>query len=354
MKKKRGNKIFVVIAALSLVTVVAIVASVSQKTSSQTFLIIDGNKVDEKEYRCAMFSARDDILAQMNKSGDPRMIWNAQTDLVVPYEMVAERAIQILREYYAVSSLAVEYGYLESAGFGALTEQLKKENEYRAAAIAAGEPVTGLVSYDLDQYIQYRMDAIRRQYCQDAGNPGMDISETELRQQYEQDKGSLYTQADDLYLSYIEIDTNSMELSEQELIVLETEVELLRQKAVACGSLQEALTQFPNLRQYCAKLAIGGNEYAAYAKSYATLLCYADGLQTGDISDMISEYGTIFLIECTERVKNDYVPFESLTSVLEQSVRNQRYDCMIQERIFQSKIEYDAEKLYQYTGQQLR
>lgn len=108
------------------------------------------------------------------------------------------------------------------------------------------------------------------------------------------------------------------------------------------------------IRQYCAKLAIGGNEYAAYAKSYATLLCYADGLQTGDISDMISEYGTIFVIECTERVKNDYVPFESLTSVLEQSVRNQRYDCMIQERILQSKIEYDAEKLYQYTGQQLR
>ena len=354
MKKSVVIKIFVAIAVLSLVTVVAIVAFVSQKTSSQTFLIIDGNKVDEKEYRCAMFSARDDILAQMNQSGDPKLIWNAQTDIGVPYEMVAERAIQILREYYAVNSLAVEYGYLESAGFGTLTEQLKRENEYRAAAIAAGELVTGLTSYDFDQYIQYRMDAIRRQYCQDAGNPGMAISETELRQQYEQDKGSLYTQADDLDLSYIEIDTNAMELSEQELLELEAEVELLRQEAVECGSLQEALTQFPNLRQYCATLAIGGNEYAAYAKSYAALLCYADGLQTGDISDLISEYGTIFLIECTKRVKNDYVPIESLTSVLEQSVRNHRYDCMIQERILQLKVEYDAEKLYQYTEEQLR
>lgn len=165
MKKSVVIKIFVAIAVLSLVTVVAIVAFVSQKTSSQTFLIIDGNKVDEKEYRCAMFSARDDILAQMNQSGDPKLIWNAQTDIGVPYEMVAERAIQILREYYAVNSLAVEYGYLESAGFGTLTEQLKRENEYRAAAIAAGELVTGLTSYDFDQYIQYRMDAIRRQYC---------------------------------------------------------------------------------------------------------------------------------------------------------------------------------------------
>ena len=74
MKKSVVIKIFVAIAVLSLVTVVAIVAFVSQKTSSQTFLIIDGNKVDEKEYRCAMFSARDDILAQMNQSGDPKLI----------------------------------------------------------------------------------------------------------------------------------------------------------------------------------------------------------------------------------------------------------------------------------------
>lgn len=345
------RKIFVTL--ISMMALVAVILGTTKFFSQKIFLTIDGSNVSEEEYRWAMFSARNDILAQMGADGGSQITWNVQTDFGIPYEMVTERAIQILQEYYAVASLGVECGYLRSVGFGELTENLEEENEKRIAAIADKEFITGLARYNLDQSIQYRMDAIRRQYCEDEGNPGMYVSEADLRQQYEQDKANLYTQADDLDLHYIEIDTGDMNLSGKELVDLEDEVYLLRQEAVNCASLQEALLKFPDLKQYYSTLEISGNEFAVYARSYTTLLGYAESLQTGVISDVINENGTVFLIECAKRMKNDYIPFENLTSVLMRSVRNRRYNCIIQERIAQTKVEYDTEKLYQYTLRQL-
>ena len=59
------------------------------------------------------------------------------------------------------------------------------------------------------------------------------------------------------------------------------------------------------------------------------------------------------MIECTARVKNDYVSFENAFSMLERSVREDRYNDLIQERIAQQTVMYDADMLYRYTKQQL-
>ena len=45
--------------------------------------------------------------------------------------MAAEQAIHILQEYYAVSTLAVQCGYLENADFDELKKELEEENKNR-------------------------------------------------------------------------------------------------------------------------------------------------------------------------------------------------------------------------------
>ena len=344
-KKKLAMTIFACGAAM-----IAVIAAIMRNASlGQMFLKIDGNSFGEEAYNWAVFSARDDVLlsdstSENEDSGDISESF---------YEDVAERAVKILQEYYAVSSLAVECGYLQDPSFTALMEELEEENEKRRADIADGQVVTGLASYDLDQYIQYRAETIRRQYCADSSNPGMDITESEMRQRYEKDKTVFYTQEDDLDLYYIEINTGEMRMSAQEAEALESEVAILREEAVECGSLKDALEKAPELRQYCNILSVDGAEYASYARTYVDLLSYAEGLDTGDISELINENGNIFLIECTARVKNDYVSFENAFSMLERSVREDRYNDLIRERIAQQTVMYDADMLYRYTKQQL-
>lgn len=365
MKKKRNRakvtgKKSVKENRLLRITVIAVVTLVcavlmffTLNAQNKVFLRLDGIEVREEEYRWAMFSARNDVLAELNARGVLQVAWNEQTDLGMPYEMVAERAVEILKEYYATASLAVECGYLKDSSFESLKNELAAENEGRAQAIAAGEIITGLSSYDLNQYIQYRASAIRRQYCDDDANPGMNVTEEDMLQLYERDKQALYRQEDDLELRYIEIYTGTMALTEKEHAELEQEVEILRQKTVTAGSMEEALEEAPGLLMYYQTLEIDSGSYAAYARAYSDVLSYSEELQTGDVSAVISESGWIFLIECAERVKHGYLSFESLISTLKRSVQEDRYDAIIDERSTQIEAIYNARKLYLYTAEQL-
>lgn len=352
INKNRVWWVFLVVLVVVACVLISVFALDSGR-GNKVLLTVDGTEIHEEVYRWAMFSARNDVLAEHTRNGISPVYWNTPTSLGMPYEMVAERAVEILRENYAVSSLAVERGYLEDASFEALSDQFKSENKDRAEAISAGKIITGLSGYDLNQYIQYRASALRRQYCDDDNNPEMNITEEEMRQRYDQDKDSLYVQEDKLDLRYIEVYTDSLELSEKKIAELEEEVDDLRQAAAEWGSLEEALEQVPSLQKYYQTATIDEESYAAYARSNEDLLYYAEDLQTGDLSKLINENGRIFLIECVKRVKNGYIPFETLTSVLKRSLQEQKYDVLIENRTTRIEAIYDAEKLYRYTAKQL-
>src|SRR5690606_8241153 len=126
--------------------------------------------------------------------------------------------------------------------------------------------------------------------------------------------------------------TDSLELSEEKRAELEAEVRDLRQAATERGSLEEALKQVPGLQKYYQTATIDEDTYAAYAGSHEDLLYYSEDLQTGDLSKLINENGRIFLIECVERAKNGYIPFEKLTGILERTIQEHKYDELIEKR----------------------
>lgn len=316
---------------------------------SRPLLVVGGYEVSREEYRWAMYQARDDVLSEHSAHGITSIEWDVSTRLGMPYEMVAQRAVEILCEYYAVSTLAVERGYLEDAGYEALTRELEEENRLRSEAVASGGIVTGLSSYDLEQYIEYRTSALRRQFCDDESNPEMTVTQQEVRQRYEADKATLYTVEDTRKLRFIEI----RDVPEEQAEALEAQVLQLRERTAQCGSMAEAVNEMPQLQEYYQELTIDSDSYAAYARSYGDLLVYAQELDTGDVSQVICCNGWIWLIECVERIENDYASYESVAAVVERSIREQRYDALVAQRAAQMEIGYDAAELYRYTARQL-
>lgn len=350
-KTRFGKKQAAIILWAMIAAVLAVLVAFGAKAyrNDRPLLEVDGYKISREEYSWAMFAARDDVLSVHAAAGISPIQWGTETELGMPYEMVAEQAVQILREYYAVSALAEERGYLEDGSFTALQEQLERENRQRAEAIAAGEIITGLSSYDLEQYIAYRTAGLRRQFCDDDRNPEMLVTDDEIRRRYETDKASLYIMEDSLSLNYIEIFTAEEEAS----AAWEADVRLLRQAVLDGSSLEEAVKSMPRLQEFYQELRMDGENYAAYARGYADLLAYSAKLQTGDVSEVICEGGVIFLIECIERIDNDYQPLENVYAVVERSIQEERYDALIAERTQQIKAAYDAADLYAYTAQRL-
>lgn len=318
---------------------------------AQPLMTVAGFEISQEEYRWAMYAARDDVLSEHSANGISPIRWGEETALGMPYEMVARRAVEILREYYAVGTLAVERGYLEDAGYDAMVRQLEANNQERSKAIASGQVITGLSSFELEQYISYRASGLRRQFCDDETNPEMALTEEDVRRRYEEDKADLYNMEDSVQLSYIEISDGNLQA--EEVSSLEQEVRQLRMAAVECGSLKEAVSQMPRLLEYFREMTMEGESYASYARTYGDLLALSEELDSGEVSEVISRSGRIWLIECVERVDNDCQPFESVASVVKRTIQEERYDALIAQRTEQMEAEYDAERLYRYTAEQL-
>lgn len=308
-------------------------------------LEVGGFRITEEEYLRAMYQARSDILSDHAAVSHSLTDWSAETPLGDPRRLTMERALEILTETYAIDTLAVERGYLSEAGYEAMKRDMEQVNEKRQEALDSGAVITGFPSFTMDDYITYRASSLRLQFCTDPDNPEYPVTRQELRQRYEADRDNLYRQPDSMELVFVLIDGADSE-PEQAL-------KALREKALETADLTGALEAFPGLKPYYQEISVDPGSYGVYARSHGDVLVWADELQPGEISRVFRQDDRLCLIQCLARADHQYVPLEEVQSIVEQSIRESRYDALITERMEQMEVHGDLEKLYRFTAEQL-
>ena len=312
-------------------------------------LEVAGFRVTEEEYLGAMYRARSDVLSEHAAAGISLMDWSKETALGDPCERTAERTLELLREYYAVSTLAVERGYLAGAGYDAMLEDMERINRQRQEALESGAVVTGLRKFTPEDFLTYRASNLRLQFCSDPNNPENQVTPGEIRERYEADKGKLYLLPDELELGFLLIQTTP-----EEARALQPELEQLRQSALEMGGLIPALEELPRLKDHYAEITVDRGTYSVYARSHGDILLCAEGLGTGDISQVFHQEGWLCLVECRRRTEHNYVPLEEVQSVVIQSIRESRYDALIAQRMADMEVDTDLKALYRFTAKQFR
>ena len=131
-------------------------------------LEVAGFRIDREEYRQVMYRARNDVLSDHAAAGHSLKDWTAETPLGDPIRLTMDRAIEILTETYAVSTLAVERGYLADAGYDALVRELEDINRRRQEALENGDMVTGIPSFTMGDFLDYRASSLRLQRSEGA------------------------------------------------------------------------------------------------------------------------------------------------------------------------------------------
>lgn len=312
-------------------------------------LEVAGFRVTEEEYLGAMYRARGDVLSEHAAAGISLTDWSKETALGDPCERTAERTLELLREYYAVSTLAVERGYLAGAGYDAMLEDMERINRQRQEALESGAVVTGLRKFTPEDFLTYRASNLRLQFCSDPDNPENQVTPEEIRERYEADKGNLYLLPDELELGFLLIQTTP-----EEARALQPELEQLRQSAMEMGGLIPALEERPQLKDHYAEITVDRGTYSVYARSHGDILLCAEGLQTGDISQIFHQEGWLCLVECRQRTEHNYVPLEEVQSVVLQSIRESRYDALIAQRMADMEVDTDFKALCRFTAKQFR
>ena len=298
--------------------------------------------ITEEEYLQSMYQARNDVLSDHAAAGISLTDWSEETALGDPCQLVMERALEILTEYYAVSTLAVERGYLADAGYDALKQDLEEINRQRQEALDAGEKITGLPNFTMEDFLTYRASNIRLQFCNDPANAENQITPEEIRQRYEADRDTLYDQPDSLELAFLVTNHASDDL--------EQAFQLARER----GDLAAALEDMPQLKAYYQEISVNPENYAVYDRSHSDVLACAAGLETGDISEVFRQDGWLCLVQCLQRTVHQYIPLENVESVVVQSIRESRYEELIAARMENTEVRGDLQALYRFTAEQFR
>lgn len=304
-------------------------------------LEVAGFRIGQEEYLRAMYEARNDVLSDHAAAGISLTDWSAETALGDPVMLTMDRTLEILAEHYAVSTLACERGYLADAGFEAMKRDMEEINRKRQESLDSGGVVTGFVNFTMDDYISYRASGIRLQFCNDPANPENEVTREEILQRYEADREGLYRQPDSVELEFLVLTGDIEGLQE------------LRSLALEKGSIAAALEEMPQLREYYQEISVTPDNYSLYARSHGDILAYAQGLDTGDISEVITADSWQCLIQCRQRTVHQYVPLEDVESIVIQSIRESRYDALIAERVENTQIRGDLDRLYRFTAEQL-
>ena len=308
-------------------------------------LEVAGFRIGEQEYLQAMYRARNEVLSDHAAQGISLRDWERETPLGDPRELTVQRALEILAEYYAVSTLAVERGYLADAGYDAMLRELEQTNQQRKEALASGTIITGIPSFTVEDYLTYRSSGLKLQFCSDPDNPEYAVTPEEIRQRYEADRDSLYRQPDAMELRFLLADVPSGEAEELEKTFAQ---------ARELGDLAAAVKALPRLADCYQEISVHPGNYGAYARSHGDVLAWAAELQPGELSQVFRREDRLCLIECLGRTANTYVPLEEVESIVVQSIRESRYDALIARRMEEMEIAGDLKQLYRFTAEQLQ
>ena len=92
--------------------------------------------------------------------------------------------------------------------------------------------------------------------------------------------------------------------------------------------------------------APGENRQLSIWNGLQDILEYGWELEEGESTAVLDEYGILYLIECTGRSKNDPVSIEEVKDNINKTLREERYEKIIEERAKDIRAEGDMERIF--------
>lgn len=315
---------------------------------NQFSLTINESKIDKEEFLDAAAQKKYEVISYFSgKTGGniDSGFWKSEIDGEIPYEKLALEAVEQLKYVHAVYGLAKEKGYIDDDSYQGLLERWEAENQSRQEKIAKGEAVYGLSEYTLELYREYEMDTLQKLYCEDLENEGMEITDADREQYYEEHKES-YQRDDDRILDYIKIPYTNEGMSEEEADELKDRLTAIYKKMDESHSLAELAEADDELSTYLEHANVTVDELTVYSRTISDILEYAWELEAGESTAVIDEYGCLYLIECTDRTANSAVSMDEVKDNINKTLREERYDEMIERRAAEAQVSGDMERIY--------
>lgn len=343
---KKGNRIKPLIAMTAIITAATLIFTGCSKTLD---LSIENEKISEEEYINVMNNIKLDVANEIANGSNVNIdsdFWKTDHDGELPYEILADKTIDKLKQIHAVYELAKEYGYIDSASYEGIKQRMEQENQSRSEAIENGEVVYGLSSFNYNIYLEYEMDTLQKAYCENLTNPGMEISEDESKEYYEENKDTMFYMYDDFTIQYIRVPYEGYLTDEEKNNIYSQMMSLYNEADTNIG---EYIDNYPELKEYYGEEEILSDEADYMSRIIGDVMEIGYELNAGEKSAVIDQNGYLFLVQCISKSENDYKPFEDVKANIEKILREEHYDKIVEEKEQSLQVNCNYEDIYSFT-----
>ena len=296
-------------------------------------ITLQDEKLPQEVFDQVMAQQVFDVTYQYTQLGmdtnDPEF-WTTQQEGVTPGEALMKATVQQLRTLTAMYELAQETGTPLEGGLAGILGRMEGENQSRKEKIAAGQPVYGLSQFTFQTFLEYEMDWMKKQYCGAPENPKMEVTDADRQAFYRQNRDTDFILPDGITFGYVYMNTSTMDA--QQVQQLTEQVRQLEEAVEQGRSLKEAVEEYPDLTAWFVYLDLEPEQVGSYNDSIGDVLDLAYQLEPGEHSGVVENNGGVYLVQCVARTHGVYLPLEDVTDSIDQTLRQQRYDALVESR----------------------
>lgn len=355
VKRKEGinpikNKKVLQIGLISMVVFVLVVVSMNllSGTAKTLDLKIGQSKITQDQFLLTMNQEKNEVIhyfATNHKANIDNDFWEKDFNGEKPYQILMERTIDKLALNQAAYEFAQENEYVYKVDFDSFMNRLASENQSRTSAIDKGEIVYGLKAYTPELYQIYELDTFQKNYSAVSENEGMTIPDEVSQAFFENNKEVMFQKNDGLEFTYVQIYYAIMDISDDAVASLKQELIDVYQSMIKKGlSLKEVVADHPNLLDYYDYELIASSELSSKGKYMLDVLEKALTLDSGDVSGVSDENGSLLLIDMINHEYNEYLDFSEVKDNIVKQLREEAYEDIITKKASQIEINANEDK----------
>lgn len=353
MKKKENLGILL----FSIITTLALGIFAMSWNINNLNLEISDIKIDEKEYTNIMNSKKYEVTQYFINNYSAKIdkdFWEKNFNGEYPYKVLADKTVDELLKIHSIYSIAKEKGYVNSTEYKEFIERLNNENNLRAENIKQGKPVYGLSKFTEELFLEYETDKIQKAYCNDLSNEGMEISSEEGKRYYDENKDILFKKDDDYELVFVKVYYGALELSEEEVKDIKNNMLEVSKKIDNDNILLSLVENDEKLKGYFSHETILSAELSAKAKVMGDVLDIAINLEKGETTQVLDKNECLYLVQCIDRTKYDYISFEEVRDNINKVLREEHYDEIVENNIKNLIVQGNNESVYKFTKKNIK
>lgn len=286
--------------------------------------VVLSNRTDDVATIDGHTVTRDELIFHMR-----RLAPTVRTDAL---QQLETRALDEIWRDKTTLILAQEQGLVDSVDYADFLTDLADENDSRAKAIAAGEPVYGVTKFSPEEYYSHHLTEVttrlKERLSAKADDP-LWVTDVEVRQAFDADREAWSANATKYTYSTLVVSVASPD-----------SVASLQQRVAAAGSLASVAASEPG-----ATLTTGtydGSGPTTMNAHTQDLMAVLGNLAPGQISAPVPSAGQVTYYQLDGKTVDENAAFAGYSRRIQQSLIDKKFAQYLQRRVDNSDIEVDT------------